>query len=169
MDFTEKRGGTKKAIFDAFLNYYDLLNAGVPGVTLEAIKEHIEEKNYFLYEDEVKAFLEKKPEYQTQLFGQLLEGALAPGSPKKGIGGGGVARNSVERAKQVVNHPEDPAAIQHYVQLMTQAEEIRSAINKMCSDHAKLDFALKNKKAVKVSPDPVTHEARAEGQASEPA
>lgn len=160
MDFTQKRGATKTVVLDAFVNYYDLLNDQVPGVSLEAIKAHIEEKNYYLYEDEVKAFLEKKPQYQTQLFGQLLEGALAPGAPKKGgFGGGGVSRSSVERAKQVLNHPEDPAAVKHYVELMTQAEAIRKQINKMCSDHAKLDFALKNKKAPVVSPDPVTQEA----------
>ena len=144
MDFAQKRGGTKSTIIDAFTSYYDLLNAKVPGVNVEAIKAHIAEKNYYLYEEEVKSFLEKNPSYQTELFGSLLEGAIAPGKARGG-GFGGKSRISVERALEVLNNPTDEN-VKLYQELMTQAETIRKKINEMCSSKAKLDFALKSKK-----------------------
>ncbi len=166
-----KKGRRKRPKKQDCINFIDsqfsLLQKGIPGYTREVAEAAIVDGEYFLYKAEVEKLVEerltKNPDYNAQGYVQLLQAAdaLQEGAAPRFGESQAVRINSIERALEVANDPNDAEKIAEIVSRMV---ELRKVLDPLISVKASCSIALKNKK--KVADE--TGEKLSEGDSSTP-
>lgn len=145
----------KKDLTVAFLlSQFSVLNANIPGINLDTVKAQVNHGNYYLHEDEIASISEEQvrklgDKFNADKFLDMLKYCGAVKAGKRPAFGGvrgerSVRINSLERALEVANSPEDAPLV---AELMTQMLAIRSKINPLIDKKSECSIALKNKKA----------------------
>ena len=156
----KKTGRRKRPAKKDCINFIDsqfaLLQKGIPGYTPEIAVAAIESGDYFLYKNEVEKLLEERlatdETYDASAFVTLLKqaNAIQEGAAPR-FGESQLVRiNSMERALEVANSPEDAEKI---AEIMTKMLALRDELNPMINEKSSCSIALKNKKASKSAED----------------
>lgn len=148
-----KKGRRKRPKKQDCINFIDsqfsLLQKGISGYTQEVAVAAIIDGEYFLYRAEAEKLIEermiKNPNYDAKGYVELLQasGALQEGTAPRFGESQAVRINSIERALEVANDPNDAEKI---AEIVTQMVELRKTLDPLINIKASCSIALKNKK-----------------------
>lgn len=149
------------------LAQYGVLKANIPGITQATVSAQLKHGGYYLYESEVEELIKQ----QTEKLGEgkfdgdflklmLLEAGAIKQGERPAFGGRqgerSVRINSMERALEVVNDPNDAPLV---VEIMTEMIKLREKINPLINKKATCSIALKNEKPEEPKDNKVAEES----------
>jgi hypothetical protein len=145
----------KKITVAFILSQFSCLMSNVPGVNQDSITAQLRHGNYFLYRNEVDKIKEEnagQAGFDADAFEAMLQAANAvKEQAAPSLTEGMVLLDSLERAKEVANNPENDAEVKAISDIMSAMKKLRDKVNPLINAKASCSIALKNKKSAKAA------------------
>lgn len=143
----------KQVTIGLIMSQFALMNAKVPGYTPETTKVVLkQQEDCYLFQSEVDAILEANKDvegFDSVAFKKfLVDFDLVKVGGSAHSGEGTTRIDSIERAKEVANEPNDAKQVETIQKIVSAMVELRKKLNPLINKNSQCSIALKNKTAI---------------------